>query len=250
MHEKNIRASFSSYDNDSITVRGKDFGDEIISDLSFSAAVYFLWTGEEPSQSHENVLDAMLSSLLIHDTTPSGIASRMIARNEPEAIQAAVAGGVLGVGSGYLGTGKECGEILQQLASQSDTNQAVEQQADAYLEGDEQFPGIGHPIFSEDPRAEQLFNIAEEEEVAGKHTDILRLLQEKMEARTGTTLPINVIGANAALGSDIGLSPEAIRGIAIVSSAAGITGSVLEEKEHPEANNIWQLVEEHTTQLE
>jgi citrate synthase len=65
----------------------------------------------------------------------------------------------------------------------------------------------------------------------------------EFEAETGSSLTINVIGAMAAIGSDARLSPEAIRSVAIVSSAAGLTGAVLEEREQPIADDIWQLVE-------
>jgi citrate synthase len=243
MGNEQIDTELTGYDEESITLRGTDFTDDIVGELSFPATVYYLWTGTEPTESQEQVVDAMLTGLVVHGTTPSAIASRMVARNEPKALQAAVAGGLLGVGSGYLGTQQRCAKELQALAGQSDVLAAVEELVSSYLDGDEQFPGIGHPVFTVDPRAERLFEIAAEEGIAGTHVEILWSVHGKFEAEIGSSLTINVIGAMAAIGSDAGLSPEAIRSLAIVSSAAGLTGAVLEERDQPIADDIWQLVE-------
>jgi len=243
MGQQDISTALSGYDNGSITLRERDFADGIIGSMRFPAAMYYLWTGRTPSGGQEQVVDAMLSALIVHGTTPSAIASRMVMRNEPEAMQSAVVAGLLGVGSGYLGTGQRCACELQELVEQPDVPAAIERCMGTYLDGEKQFPGIGHPVFSTDPRATRLFEIAKTEGVAGAHVDVLRSLHQEMETKTGSDLTINVIGAMAAVASDAGLSPVAVRGLALVSTAAGLTGAVLEEQDRPIATDIWQLVE-------
>jgi len=246
--DRQFETALSSHDERSIAVREKDLASEVMGELDFAAALYYLWTGEEPTDGEGRLLDAVLTSLMVHGTTPSAIAARMTAMMAPEAPQAAVASGIAGVGSRFVGPMKECSEQLSALVDADDTDAAIEEfVAESVADGDH-FPGIGHPHLDPvDPRAERLFAIAAEEGLVGEHTAVLRQVSEQFEAETGRRLPINVTGAIAALTADVGLSPTAARGLAVVSRAAGVTGHVIEEEEHPIGPDIWSAVDENTT---
>lgn len=56
-------------------------------------------------------------------------------------------------------------------------------------------------------------------------------------------LPVNATGASAAVTSDLGLSPAAARGLAVIGRATGVTGEILEEQDRPMASDIWQYVD-------
>lgn len=241
-----FESTLSTHDDESITVREKDLATEVMGELPFPGALYYLWTGEEPTPGEQRVVDAILAALMVHGTTPSDIAGRMTALTEPDAMQAAVASGILGVGSRYIGTMQNCAEELQAISDAETREEAVANLVAEYRERGEAFPGIGHPHLTTDSRAHRLFGIAESEGVAGEHVDILHDVQARFEAETGRDLPVNVTGAIAALASDIGLSPPAARGLAVISRATGVTATVLEEKENPIATDIWQAVDEQT----
>lgn len=234
----------SDHDAESITVRERDLSAEILGERSFPAAMYYLWTGDDPTPGEERVLDAMLSSLMVHGVTPSTLVSRVTLLSEPEAVQVAVANAVGGVGSRYIGTMKDCSEHLHDLTEAADREAAIEGLVAEHLEAGRRFPGIGHPHLDPvDPRAERLFELATDGDVAGEHVDILEAVRARFEAETGADLPINVTGAIAALTADMGMSPTAARGVAMVSRATGVVGEVLEEQERPIAGDIWQHVD-------
>jgi citrate synthase len=242
-----FESALSSHDEESITVRERDLATEVMDELSFAAALTYLWTGDVPDAGEERLVDAVLTSLMVHGKTPSAIAARMTALSEPDAVQAAVASGIAGVGSQFIGTMQGCSESLHDLADAEDTEAAVEALVADHRERGEPFAGIGHPHLDPvDPRAERLFAIAEEEGVAGEHVALLRQVRDAFEAETGLDLPINVTGAIAATTADLGLSPTAARALATVSRAAGVAGEVLEEHERPMAADVWQFVDRNT----
>lgn len=236
--------ALSDHDQQSISYRDKDLASEVLGELSFPETLYYTWTGDLPDAGEERVLEATLNTLMLHGVTPSTLVSRLTLVSEPEAVQAAVANAVNGVGSRLIGTMKECAEALQAAAAAEDRDAAVEALVTEYVDGDDRFPGIGHPHLEPvDPRAERLFEIADAEGVAGEHVAILESVRDAFEARTGAALPINATGAIAALSADMGLSPTAARGIAIVSRATGVVAEVLAEQSAPMATDVWQHVD-------
>ena len=245
--DRQFQTALSSHDERSIRLREKDLTSEVMDELDFPAALYYLWTGAEPTPGERRLLDAILTSLMVHGTTPSAIAARMTAMGAPEAPQAAVASGIAGVGSRFVGPMLDCAKDLAELVGADDTDAAVDAFVAATLDAGDHFPGIGHPHLDPvDPRAECLFEIADEESHTGEHTATLRGVRDRFEAATDRDLPINVTGAIAALTADIGLSPTAARGLAVVSRAAGVTGHILEEEENPMAPAIWEAVDANT----
>jgi citrate synthase len=245
---ENYRTALSTHDAESITVRGKDLPSEIMGEMDFGSAFYFLLTGEEPTAAESRLTNAIVASIMVHGTTPHAIAARLTLLSEPNSTQGAVASGLLGVGSRFAGAMQQCAADLQSVAAADDTDDAVADLVAAYREGDGRFSGIGHPELDPvDPRAQRLFSLAEEADIAGEHTELLREFQAAFEESTGRDLPINVTGAIGALTSDMGLPPEAARGFAIVSRAAGLVAEVIEEKESPVAMDVWQSVDERMT---
>lgn len=240
-------SELSEHTHSWISLRGKNLATDVLGEMQFPAAMYYLWTGREPTAAEATVLDAMLSSLMVHGKTPSAIAARMTAHTEPDTIQAAVASGILGVGSRYVGTMKECAEELQRVQATTYRDREIDQLVQWYRDNGQQFPGFGHPHLAPvDPRAERLFEIGFTEGVADEHVKILQSIQTEFEAETQGNVLINVTGAIAALGLDIGLSPKGLRGVAVISRAAGVTGEVLEEEWRPIAGDIWEDVDRQT----
>jgi citrate synthase len=105
-------------------------------------------------------------------------------------------------------------------------------------------PGFGHPhLKPDDPRAPRLIAVAEEAGVPGRHIRALRLLAKEVDAAWGRHLTINATGAVAALLGEIGVPQEVMRGIAVVSRAAGLVGHIREEQLDPAARHIWGVVD-------
>lgn len=235
------RTPLSTHDETSVFVRDKSVSDDMMGQMNFGSAIYYLMTGREPTPAEGRVVDAMLASLMVHGTTPHAVATRMTLLGAPESVQGAVASGLLGVGSRYAGAMEQCSRELHTVAGQDDMDEAVRNLVAEYRSTSTPFSGIGHPFFDPvDPRAERLFELTADTDIPGTHVQALRQIQAEFEAETGYDLPINVTGAIASITADMGLPPEGARGIAVVSRAAGLVGEVLDELERPVASEVWR----------
>jgi citrate synthase len=226
---------------EAIYVRGASLVDELIGKLTFTEMMYFQLMGERATPAQAKVLDAVLVTLMEHGITPSSIVSRLIYDSCPEAVQAAVAAGLLGVGSTFIGTMEGCAknieEILAAPEGEAARARAIAQRVRA---AKQPIPGFGHPHHKpDDPRSPRLIAVAEEAGVPGRHIRALRLLAKEVDAAWGRHLTINATGAVAALLGEIGIPQAVMRGIAVVSRAAGLVGHIREEQVDPAARQIW-----------
>ena len=228
---------------DAIYVRGASLVDDLIGKLTFTEMMYFQLLGERPTPAQTRILDAVLVTLMEHGLTPSAIASRLIYDSCPEAIQAAVAAGLLGVGSTFIGTMEGCAANLDEIISSENQLSTAKTIAQGFRSAKRPIPGFGHPHHKpDDPRSPRLLAIAEEAGVPGRHIRALRLLAVEVDAAWGRHLTINATGAIAALLAEIGVPAQIARGIAVVSRAAGLVGHIREEQLDPSARHMWEVV--------
>ena len=233
-----IRTGLSSYNLHHIWVRGLDLTGEIMGHRTFAEVVYLLITGELPAAQDRALLDAILVALMDHGLTASAVVTRATYWAAPEAMQAAVAAGLLGAGSRVLGSMEECGQILAQIDARTTAGEersaVIAAIIDDYQSRRRHLPGIGHAIHTEgDPRAGRLLEIASESNRADQHVAAMLELQERAEERIGRRLPLNVTGAIAALLLELGIPWQLHRGFALISRAAGLVAHVGEERSAP-----------------
>ena len=88
--------------SEAIYVRDTDLVNQLIGKVSFTEMMLLQITGRRPTPAQVALLDAVMVTLMEHGLTPSVIAARMIYVSGPEALQSAVAAGLLGVGSTFL----------------------------------------------------------------------------------------------------------------------------------------------------
>ena len=68
-----------------------------------------------PSAEETRLLDAVLVSLADHGLTPTVLAARLTYTGAPESIQGAVAAGLLGAGSVFLGVVEDTARFLDEI---------------------------------------------------------------------------------------------------------------------------------------
>jgi len=233
-------------DETSITIRGKSLVDDLMGHLSFTEMMLFQLTGQRPTRSQTVLLDAVLVTLMEHGFTPSAIVTRLIYDSAPEALQSAVAAGLLGVGSTFIGTMEGCAVLIDEMLQAPEGVQArAAQIATRFREQRKPLHGFGHPYHRpDDPRPARLFEIASQQGVAGRHIAALKALSVEVDRVYGRHITINATGAIAAVLGEIGIPQPVMRGIAVVSRAAGLVGHILEERERPAARFIWDAVED------
>src|SRR6185312_14847029 len=102
-----------------IWVRGRDLAADLIGKIGFTAYFWLLLTGESPTPAQRGMLDATLVAIAEHGLVPSVQASRMTLAAAPEAIQGAVAAGILGCGSVILGSAEAAGRLLGEILARA-----------------------------------------------------------------------------------------------------------------------------------
>ena len=226
-------------DAHSITVRGLDLCGDIIGKMDFSSYFWFLVTGRQPDEQQAFFLNAVLCALAEHGLVPSVVAARMTLAAAPEAVQGAVAAGILGCGSVVLGSAEVAGRfyakcVADQRASGDRADVVANRQILELRQTTKAVPGFGHPEHSEgDPRANLLLALADERGVAGEHVAMMRALQAALPETIGRALPVNVNGPIPAIMLDLGWPVAALKGIGLLCRTAGLIGHLTEEAERP-----------------
>ena len=165
------------------------------------------------------MLDACLVTLMEHGLTPSALSSRLIYSSSPEAMQAAVAAGLMGVGKRFAGTMEGCAELIRRLI---ESGEGLEREADVvaseFYESKLPLPGFGHHQHKpDDPRSVRLLSLADELEIAGKWINALKHLSTAVDKRYDKHITINATGAIAACLGDCGISAKIMRGFALIT---------------------------------
>ena len=247
-----LQTSIGSTTAATITIAGQDLASDIMGRLTLTELAYLLLTHREPTAGERRLLDAVLVSLADHGLTPSALAARLTYTGAPEAIQGAVAAGLLGAGSVFLGpTGDTAQFLFDALHDRTGAidDETVREIARVAVEeriaAGSRVPGIGHPVHKvEDPRTPRLYALAREEGLLGPHLRLLEHVAAAHEAATGKRLPINGAGAGGALLVDLGVPPGSVRGFVLIARTAGLVAHLAEEAEHPIGLPLWLEVEE------
>lgn len=227
--------------SDDITVRGRSLTRELIGKLTLTEMMCLTILGEVPDAHHIAAIDACLVALVEHGLTPSAIATRMVYSSAPEAMQGAVAAGLLGVGGKYVGTVEGCAALLARIAAAPD--RAAEAAA-VVAESRGPLPGFGHDVHRpDDPRTPRLFAVAREHGIAGRHVAALEALGVALDAAKHRHITINATGAVAAVLADAGVPASIMRGFALIARCAGLVGHVHEEQRDPAMRAIWEAAE-------
>jgi len=233
-HSSAISASNAS----TIVVRGHDLAQELIGRISFTDHFWLLLTGAMPTAAQRRVLDATLVAIAEHGLVPSVQASRMTLAAAPEALQGAVAAGILGCGSVVLGSSEAAGQfyaaIAAKIAAGSAPTPAAQSVIVDYRGARRPIPGYGHPQHKDlDPRVGSLFATAAEAGSEGRHIEIARLVESLLPDLIGKPLKLNVSGAIPAVLLDAGYPLGALKGVPILARTAGLIAHLLEEQVRP-----------------
>jgi len=226
-----IRSELGWSTPERITVRGKDLPGEILGTLNLGDMAFFELTGKFPNPKESRLFNAMAVTLVEHGVTPSALAARLTFLGAPEAMQAAVAAGLCGLGSVFVGSMQDCARLLSSGKS-----------AQELMAENKRIPGLGHPLHKPvDPRTVRLFEIARETGYYGKYCRMME------EISTAKKLTLNATGAIGALACELGLDWRAVRGIGVMARAVGLVGHLLEESRQPMAEAVWHQIEEQAS---
>ena len=248
-----VPTSLGTSDADQIRLLGQDLTADLMGQVGFGELAFWLGALRRPTPSEVRVFEAVLVALADHGFTPTAIAARLTYLSAPDSLQGALAAGLLGGGSRFLGVTEDCGQFLDAVLVDAGADLPTDDAGwDALaleavtrtLEAGRFVPGLGHPVHKvEDPRTPVLLRIAEEEGVRGPHLRLFEAVGRVHEQVLGRRLPLNGAGVCGAALADLGLPVELLRGFALLARAAGLLGQLAEERRRPVGMDIYLAVD-------
>ena len=242
-------------DADSITLLGEDLAHDLMGKVGFGELAFWLVAGRRPTAGEVRVFEAVLVALADHGFTPTAIAARVTYLSAPDSLQGALAAGLLGGGSRFLGVTEDAGRFLADaLAAHDGTLPADDAGWDALAlavvrdakAAGRYVPGLGHPVHKlRDPRTPVLLAIAEAEGLRREHLRLYEAIGRVHAQVLGRTLPLNGAGVCGAALADLGLPVDMLRGFALLARAAGLLGQLAEERRRPVAMDMYMDIDRH-----
>jgi citrate synthase len=248
--------SIGTSDATSIQVLGQDLARDLMGQVGFGELSFWLIMQRRPTAGQLRVFEAVLVALADHGLTPSAIAARLTLTGAPESIQGALAAGLLGGGSRFLGVTEDAGRFLDDALAghlshageMPETDEAFDDVArDAVRTRSVAgglVPGLGHPVHKDgDPRTPVLVRIADQEGLRGPHLRLFEAVGRVHPEVLGRTLPLNGAGVCGAALADLDVPVGILRGVALLARAAGLLGHLAEEMRRPIGGQIYAAVD-------
>lgn len=236
---------------ESITLLGEDLAADVMGTVGFGELAFRLATQRRPGPGETRLFEAVLAALADHGFTPTAVVTRLTYLSAPDSVQGALAAGLLGGGSRFLGVTEDCGRFLNDVLR--DAERPVDDEGwdalalatvRARRESGQLIPGLGHHVHKEgDPRTARLFEIAREERLFGPHLRLFEAIGRVHPQVLGKTLPLNGAGVCGAALADLDLPLPLLRGFALLARTAGLVGQLAEELRRPVADDIFRSVD-------
>jgi citrate synthase len=260
-HEERLPSfptSIGISNQETITVLGHDLAADLMGNVSFAELAMWLVTQERPTPGQVRVLEAVLVALADHGFTPTAIAARLTYLSAPDSVQGALAAGLLGGGSRFLGVTEDTALFLARalagkpVPDDDEGYDVLALEAVRQAREDRRFvPGLGHHLHKVlDPRTPKLLAIAAAEGLRGPHLRLFEAIGRVHPQVLGKTLPLNGAGTCGAALADLGLPPELLRGFALLARTAGLLGHLAEERRRPIGMDVFQAVEQNARYVE
>lgn len=249
---KPIKSDIGWSDATSITLFGRNFVDEILGEVNLGDMGFLELTGRLPNSNESRMFNAMAVTLVEHGITPSALVARLTYLGAPESLQGAVAAGLNGLGTVFVGSIEGAAKVLSEAMPQPDANADFAALARPVVESFKAskriVPGIGHPFHKPvDPRAPRLVQIARETGFDGPYLKLMAAVADEASRSSGKVLPMNATGTIGALCCEMGFNWKICRGLGVMARAVGLVGHILEESRNPMAEEIWHMVDEQAT---
>lgn len=255
--------SLGTSDAETITLLGQDLAADLMGKVSFGELALWLVTQRRPTPGQVAVFEAVLVALADHGFTPTAIAARLTYLSAPDSVQGALAAGLLGGGSRFLGVTEDTGRFLADALAEAEGAAGGAKGAEGGAEMSDAgwdaialtavrrareqgrlIPGLGHPVHKiTDPRTPVLIRIADENGLRGPHLRLFEAIGRVHPQVLGRTLPLNGAGTSGAALADLGLPVGLLRGFALLARTAGLLGQLAEEQRRPIGMDIYLAVD-------
>jgi citrate synthase len=180
-----------------------------------------------------------LVAIAEHGLVPSVQAARMTLAAAPDAMQGAVAAGLLGSGSVILGASETAGRLYLAVEKEAEKHGGDLHAAARAVVADlraRKLPiaGYGHPEHKQrDPRVGRLFEVSAEVGAGQRYVEIAKIVEAVIPEVVGKELKLNVSGAIPAVLLGVGFPVNALKGVPMLARTASLIAHLNEELEDP-----------------
>jgi citrate synthase len=242
-----FRTGIGTSTSDTILLLGQDLAQDLLGQVGFGELSFWLMAKRRPTPGQLAMFEAVLVALADHGFTPTAIAARLTYTSAPESLQGAVAAGLLGGGSRFLGVTEDAARFLSECLGRVERprDEAGWDELAAEVVGATKavgrfVPGLGHPVHKvEDPRTPVLFELARRHGTFGDHLELLAAIGRVHPEILGRQLPLNGAGVCGAVLADLDLPVSIMRGCALLARCAGLLGHLAEELTDPVGMDIY-----------
>ncbi len=251
--ERRYPTSLGTSDPTTIHLLGQDLANDLMGKVGFGELAFWLVAQRRPTPGEVRVFEAVLVALADHGFTPTAIAARITYLSAPDSLQGALASGLLGGGSRFLGVTEDAAQFLHtaldECAGAFPTDDAgwdalALDVVRAARAAKQYVPGLGHPVHKDvDPRTPVLLRIAEEAGTRREHLRLYEAIGRVHPEILGRRLPLNGAGVCGAALADLGLPLHMLRGFALLARAAGLLGQLAEEQRRPIAAQMYIAID-------
>ncbi|MDH4276740.1 MAG: citryl-CoA lyase [Acidimicrobiia bacterium] len=250
-----FRTGIGASDADHIHLLGQDLAADLLGKITFGELAYWLVAKRRPTEAQRTMFEAVLVALADHGFTPTAIAARVTYLSAPDSVQGALAAGLLGGGSRFLGVTEDSAHFLnaaladlESLPSDDAGWDTVAAELVRSTKAAGRFvPGLGHPVHKQgDPRTPVLMQLARDNGTFGAHLELFAAIGRVSGDILGRELPLNGAGVCGAVLADIDLPMGVMRGFALLARCAGLLGHLAEEMTDPVGHDIYMTVDRNT----
>jgi citrate synthase len=250
--QPSYRTGIGTSTADTITLLGHDLAHDLLGRVTFGELAFWLIAKRRPTAAQGAMFEAVLVALADHGFTPTALAARLTYTSAPESLQGAVAAGLLGGGSRFLGVTEDAARFLtESLAGvqvppddEAGWDELASEVVAAAKAAGRFVPGLGHPVHKvEDPRTPVLFDLARQHGTYGDHLRLFAAIGRVHPEILGRTLPLNGAGVCGAVLADLDLPVAVIRGVALLARCAGLVGHLAEEQADPIGMDVYLSVD-------
>ncbi|MEO8023764.1 citryl-CoA lyase [Polaromonas sp.] len=233
------RSAICSSNENTIVVRGADLANELIGQINFGDYFFLLVTGRRADAATSAVLNATLVAIAEHGLVPSVQAARMTLAAAPDAMQGAVAAGILGSGSVILGASETAGRLYLAIEKEAENHRGDVAAAARVVLADlrarkQPIAGYGHPEHKTlDPRVGKLFEVSAKAGGGQRYVEIARAVEAVIPEVVGKELKLNVSGAIPAVLLGVGFPVNALKGVPMLARTASLIAHLNEELADP-----------------
>ena len=202
--------------------------EKLISNYTFTQAIFLLLHGRLPNESELQLFNAMLVAGIDHGPGPASafVARSVVSTGNPP--NSALAAGILAIGDYHGGAIEKAMQTFAQLDQDPATlvSQTIANKQILF--------GFGHKKYKkEDPRTTALEQKAQSLNLEIPHLNFARAIEQELEHQKGKKLVLNIDGTLAALLLDLGFTNSKLGKLFFaLSRAPGLIAHILEELEN------------------